>query len=121
MSYSFYKILHLTSILGLFMALGGMCLHAMAGGTGRYPGRRWATLFHGIGLALIFVAGFGLMARINVHWPWPLWIWIKVAMWVLLGGASALALRVPKMARFTWILILAMGFIAVFAANTKPL
>lgn len=122
MPYEFYKILHISSILGVFMALGGLALHAMHKGEPRFPGRTWAMLFHGVGLALVLVSGFGLMARLGVpQGNWPLWIWLKFATWLALGGVAALVLRAQKFPRLNWVIVLALGVCAAMIANLKPM
>lgn len=122
MSYSFYKVLHLLGILGLFMSLGGICLQMIAGNKASFKGRKWAMIFHGLGLLIIFVAGFGLMARIGLVGAggWPLWIWMKIVLWFALGGIISLMFRVPRLAYLWWVLALTLGGTAAWVANYKP-
>jgi len=48
-------------------------------------------MWHGIGLLVSLVSGFGMLAKMGMSWPWPLWIWIKVALWLVLGFLPVLA------------------------------
>ena len=85
MSYTFYSSLHLISGLSLALVLGA--LWGIYTQTSYNPKIRSVLLFlHGLIMFFIFLAGFGLMARIKIaHFPWPLWIYIKLFLWLLLG------------------------------------
>lgn len=120
MSYGFYKVLHLLGVLGVFVSLGGLILHARSDGSKKFKGRRLAMITHGLGLVLIFVAGFGLMARIGIVTDWPLWIYLKVTIWFLLGLGIAIIPRKPTWAPSLWFVILALGATAAWLANYKP-
>lgn len=121
MSYGFYKILHLVSIMGLYMALGSMIFHMKAGGNKKFPQKRFLMITHGIALLFILIAGFGLLARLQVmQFPWPLWVWLKMAVWLMLGGITAIIYRKPKMAMILWWITLFLGGFAAYLANFKP-
>ncbi len=121
MPYEFYKLLHIIGIFLLFMSLGGMALHGINGGTKQdNSARKLLAIGHGIGLLLMLVAGFGLMARLQIASNWPLWIWPKIIVWTLLGGASALVYRKAAISRAMWFVILTLGSLAAFSAIYKP-
>ncbi len=122
-SYSFYKVVHIFGILLTWSALGALVLHAANGGdksTNKKRGLVAAT--HGIGMVIILVGGFGLLARIGqMHGSgFPTWIWIKLGIWVLTGALIMLPLRVPKLATPLWFLIPMLGGVAAYTAGYKP-
>ncbi|MEM7134362.1 MAG: hypothetical protein AAF702_49285 [Chloroflexota bacterium] len=120
-SYLVYKVLHLIGIFMIFMALGGFTLHMANGGSKEsLLARRLAGITHGIGLLIVLVAGFGLMARLAIAFPWPGWLWIKIVVWVLLGGATAIIYRRPDLSRVIWVSILALGALNGYLAIMKP-
>ena len=59
---------------------------------GKAPGG--ALALHGLGVLVMLVAGFGLLARLNISsFPWPTWVFIKVGLWLVLGVLPFLARR----------------------------
>ena len=85
MSYNFYSILHLGSLLALCLALGALW--------GIYtrptpdPNLKKLLLgFHGLIMFFIFLAGFGLIAKLKIPSPWPFWIYGKLLIWLLIGA-----------------------------------
>ncbi len=121
MSYGFYKVLHLMSIIGVFISLGALTLHVMAGGARKFPQRKWILITHGLGVVIALVAGFGLMARLGMMQnSWPLWIWGKVAIWVTLGFIVAFIPRFPKYAGPVWVFLILIAGTAAYLANFKP-
>lgn len=101
--YTTYKFIHLVGILFIFIAIGG--LSALAQGS---KPRKIYGMLHGIFLLITFVAGFGLIARLNLPTPWPMWIWCKLAGWLVIGMA-------PKFTK-SWSPIQTILFYGVFGA-----
>lgn len=113
LSLSLYKVVHVFGVLLVFLGFG-----ALLGG----ERRRAATLAHGIGLAVILVAGFGALARLGVANPggWPLWVWLKLAVWLALGALMTVGKRSPAAARTFWWLVPILGAAAAYLALYKP-
>lgn len=119
MSYNFYKVMHLIGMFTIFMAYGALLLNAMSGkGKEGLVSRKLVMASHGVGLLLILVGGFGLLARTKVGWPD--WIMAKLIIWLFLGGLLALVLRKPQMAKSLWFGILGLGATAAYLAVFKP-
>lgn len=122
MSYELYKVLHLLGIMLLFASLGGLAILTLRGGEDRdvAPLRKLLTIGHGVALMVVFVAGFGLMARIGIMKGWPTWIYAKLALWLLLGGSVALIRRTPHLGK-VWLFVLPLvGAAAAWVAVTHP-
>jgi hypothetical protein len=102
-----YKLLHLLGIMLLFASLGGMAVLGLRGGEDREVGpiRKLLAIAHGVSLLVVFVAGFGLMARLGIMSGWPTWIFVKIALWLVLGAAVVLVRRTPELGR-VWLLLL---------------
>lgn len=120
MSYEFYKVLHIIGAFAVILALGGLTLHIMNGGTRNYPHRRFIMITHGIALFLILVAGFGLLARLGLTSNMPGWAWAKLVIWVLLGVIPAVIYRKTQLAMVNWFVILALAGAAAWLAINKP-
>ena len=95
MSYMFYKSLHLGSLFLLFFSLGGLWLfHSMDKEKRAF--KKQLLILHGISWFLVILAGFGLIARLNVAFPWPLWIYVKLFIGIFLGFAPLLFRKTGK-------------------------
>jgi len=121
-SLNLYKLVHILGILLVFSSFGGLVLHAMNGGTkATNAGRRIVTIGYGVGLFLILLGGFGMLARLGiVQGGLPGWIWLKLAVWIAVGGLFALPYRRPDTSRLLWILGPALGLLAAWAGLYKP-
>ncbi|MDE0092692.1 MAG: hypothetical protein OXN83_05365 [Oligoflexia bacterium] len=117
MSYNFYSILHLTSLIALSFTLGalwGLYTH-------KHYNKKIRTLLlalHGVIMFLIFLAGFGLIAKIKLSWPWPFWIYTKLIIWLCLGAMPFFIkksgqLKSPKKHFLTLLLSFTLIFLAV--------
>ena len=117
-SYSVYHVLHITSILALFMTLGA---YAFAGPNQEPGTRKFLGIMHGVAAFLVLLGGFGLAARINMmHGAFPLWLNIKIAIWLLLAGSIALLKRKPEMAKVSMLLLILLGGTAAWSVSNKP-
>lgn len=121
-SLNLYKLVHILGILLVFSSFGGLVLHAMNGGTkATNAGRRIVTIGYGVGLFLILLGGFGMLARLGiVQGGLPGWIWLKLAVWIAVGGLFALPYRRPDTSRLLWILGPTLGLLAAWAGLYKP-
>jgi hypothetical protein len=75
---------------------------------------------HGIGMVLVLVGGFGMLARLGIFWPWPGWIVGKIIIWLVFGVLIAVIGRVPALAKPLWWITIALGAIAAYLALNKP-
>lgn len=122
MSYETYKVLHLLGIFFLFTSLGGVALHAINGGSKNdNRGRRAIASMHGLGLLLLLVAGFGMLARKDLMTGgMPGWVWGKLLVWVILGGLLYVPYRRPALARPVLWLVPLFGLLAALLAVYQP-
>lgn len=122
MPYEFYNLLHVLGILLLFMAFGGWAFHGISGGTkatNQHRGLLAAT--HGIGLVLIVVAGFGMLAKIQpMSAGLPGWLHPKLLVWVLLGAAPAILNRKPQWGKAMWFALPLLAAVSAFFAIYHP-
>lgn len=121
MSYEFYKILHSLSTMMVVMGLAGAAAVSVNGIAKKSNVfRKTLAITHGLGMFIALVAGFGLMARLQmVGQGFPVWIWVKLAIWVAMGGLIALIYRKPSSAKWVWWLILVLFGIAAYMARLK--
>lgn len=131
MSYDFYKILHLSLICLLILSLGGLALFYSYQSPGQIIDKGFKKLLlglHGISLFVIFVAGFGLIAKLKIPFPWPSWIYIKMGVWLVLALSPVLLRKnffikkslSPKTKLSIYFMFLfILLFINVLAANLK--
>ena len=115
-----YKTLHLLGIFLVFSALGGMIFHVINGGDkdNASPARRLAGMGHGIGLILLLVSGFGMLAKLNLGFE-P-WVFAKLALWLVFGMFTAAVWRKPAWAPMLWWALPVLGGVAAWLALYKP-
>jgi hypothetical protein len=117
--YSLYKVVHLLGMVLVFMALGG-ALALSRLGADRTRARKWLAMTHGAGVLLLLVTGFGMLARMGLHWPLPGWVWGKVALWLTGGALLTVALRHAHWARGLWWAVPVVAVLAAFLGVAKP-
>jgi hypothetical protein len=117
MSYEFYKVLHVVGALFLFSSLGTLAALSGADSAGF---RRIASIAHGMALGIIFVAGFGLLARLGMFGGIPGWAWAKLVLWGLLGAVVMPLKRRPEWAPALWVVMPLLGGAAAWLAIAKP-
>ena len=121
MSLEFYRLLHFLGIFMLFSGLGAYLLGRQqvlkTEAVGRFPYQRTVAIIHGLGLFLILLGGFGMLARLQLGIE--TWVAIKLVIWLMLGGVLVLIKRVPSKMLLWWLLILVLGFCAAYLAVIK--
>ena len=128
MSYEFYKVLHILGILALLSALGAAGILATVGNPdGEHKAlRKTLMMIHGIALLVIFVAGFGMMARKGIgigaasDTGWPGWIFGKIGVWFVLGALAMFIKRKPDHGRHVLWLAPLLGAVAAYLAVVHP-
>lgn len=118
LSLSFYKMLHLSGLFILMMSLGALCFIPKNTFDPQQRGtRKLLAALNGIAALVVFVAGFGMMAKLKIH-PWPLWFYYKVFVWIMFSMSPFFAkLWSPR------IVILFYSFLAVltvYVITVKP-
>jgi hypothetical protein len=116
-SYEFYNVVHVIGVILLFSSLGVLTATAGSESTGL---RRTASIAHGIALAIVFVAGFGLLARLGHFGAIPIWAYFKMALWAALGGMIVILKRRPESAIAVWWLLPVVGGAAAWLAVSQP-
>lgn len=121
-SHAFYNVVHIVGLVLLMAAIGGMATMGATGGQGRAH-RRMLGAAHGIGVFLILLGGFGMMARLGIVQgsSWPLWVWIKAVIWGTLAVAAFLPIRYPRTALPLLLLVPVLGGLAAYMAIYKPI
>ena len=123
MSYTFYKWLHITSILAVSFSLGGFWLIASGAITDadrQRSLRKGVSALHGIGLVVALVAGFGLLARLGMMKSMPVWVYGKLGIWLLIGALPAFLRRKPQLRKLFIIASLLLFATAAYLAIYKP-
>ena len=125
MSYDFYRIIHVTFLSLLLLSLGGLwALHSLKEANDKQL-RRYLLLFHGISALFIFIAGFGLIARLQIKTPWPLWIYIKMILWLIIVSFPFILRKTLKgssrrlKSRMLWWVLGLLVFFAILTARLK--
>ncbi|MES2745379.1 MAG: hypothetical protein V4655_08120 [Bdellovibrionota bacterium] len=119
MSFDFYKVMHFFGLFMVFSALGGQIAIALNGGDSKQqPARKWIGIYHGLGLFIMLVAGFGMIAKASIGFPG--WIIGKMAIWIILGGIGAVAARKKNLAGMVWTIVILLGLTAAYLAHYKP-
>ncbi|HAG91383.1 MAG TPA: hypothetical protein DCL41_05900 [Bdellovibrionales bacterium] len=110
-SYEIYKLTHILSFLFIFIGLAAYI----------YSHKKIFALFHGLGLALLLVTGFGLLARLGLTSGIPQWVWVKLGVWFLVGATYSVAKRKMLSPFFQITLWMILAGIAASMAIFKPM
>jgi len=121
MPYEAYKVLHVFSVILTFTVLGGLALHSANGGNrGSNGSSKLTGILHGVGLLMILVGGFGLLARLGTSGGFPLWVWFKLAIWLLVGASAVVIKRSPALSKALLLVLPLLGGVAAWLAVYKP-
>jgi hypothetical protein len=122
--HDFYKVLHIIGIVLVVSSLGGIAMHALNGGTKQTnTARRLVLALHGVGMLLILVGGFGMLARLGFRHGgmFPGWLLVKLAVWVTLGAIVVVPYRRPTLAKPVYLALPVLGGLAAYMAIYKPI
>ena len=99
-------------------AVGGQILHAMNGGGKDHPSKKWLGIHSGVGLIILLIGGFGMLARLGTGIQ-P-WLVVKIVLWLALGFVGAIAIRKPEQAKPIWLATIGLTVFAAYLAVYKP-
>jgi hypothetical protein len=105
-----YKIIHLTGISALALGVGGM----MAGG----EKRKAFAILQGIGLLVMLVSGFGLLAKL--HLGFPTFAIVKTVLWLLIGALPVIFRKLKTPLPVCILISLALVGVMAWLGVTKP-
>ncbi len=111
MSLPFYHLLHLAGVICLFVGFGGLLSAESV---------KKAMMWHGIGLVLLLISGFGAMAKLGLMSHMPVWAILMLVIWLILGGLPVLAKRHVLSRPATVTVALALGIFAAYLGYLKP-
>lgn len=122
MPYEIYKILHLVGIFLLTSGLVGILALVWSGHGPSGKVKTFAFITHGVGLALLLVSGFGLLARIGIPQGsgMPFWIYVKLVIWLIFGGLIALLKRKGQIGWPLYFVLIAIFTTAAYFGVYKP-
>jgi hypothetical protein len=107
MNPNFYQVLHLVGISMVFLGYGALLARSMLAPE-NVSVRKLGSITSGIGLLVIFVAGFGLISKLG-HSFTDTWVLVKFVIWLVLGGLIVLINRKPHLAMVLWCLLIALA------------
>jgi hypothetical protein len=110
MDYTSYKIIHLIGISVLGLGVGGM----MAGGANRKP----FAICQGVGLLVMLVSGFGLLAKLKLGYP-PFAI-VKTVLWLVIGMLPLLFRKLKLPIGLSIVISLTLVGIMAWLGVVKP-
>lgn len=118
MSPQIYHFLHLIGLIFVFIGFGGLLSS---------DGARKAMMWHGIGLVISLVSGFGMLAKFNKllpagapsYYSQP-WVWAKFALWLVLGFLPVLAKRRVLPAKTVVLIAAVVGAGLAYLGYFKP-
>lgn len=82
--------------------------------------KKLGSITSGVGLLLIFVAGFGLISKMGYSFATP-WILVKLVIWLILGGLIAMINRKPQLAGTFWWVLIGLGGLAAIMVYARPI
>ena len=117
MDINIYRILHVVGLILVFTSFGALLLGPRDDSKIK---RKMAMIFHGIGVLVMLVAGFGMMARLEIAFPWFGWLWAKLGCWLVISLLPVAVSKgwVPRSAAL--FLAIALAAFAVYCVHYKP-
>lgn len=120
MSYEFYKIAHLLGIFLLTSGLMGVFFTVWSGTAFQGKIKSMSFALHGIGLLIMLVSGFGLLARMGLVAGLPTWVYFKLGLWAFFALAISVLKRKGHLGMPLYLVLLAGYFCAAYIGVIKP-
>jgi uncharacterized membrane protein len=133
MSHAFYNLLHILGLILIIQSVASAVYFRLYGAGSvanvasatdatpvENPARKMLSILHGIGMLLILVSGFGMLARLGMTGGLPNWIYGKLVIWLIFGASIALVNRGKGSPMLWWILIIVLGGAAAWMGINKP-
>jgi uncharacterized membrane protein SirB2 len=121
-SYQLYNLLHILGIVLVFMSVGALAFHGANGGTkasNKVRGLVMST--HGVGIVLILIAGFGMLARTRaMSAGLPGWLHPKILIWLLIALAPVILNRKPQWGKVLWVVFPLLAATSAYFAINHP-
>ena len=111
LSHSTYLIVHLAGLLLLALSIGGLVMPSAA------DRAKMLKILHGVGLFLLLLGGFGMLARLGIGWPFPAWLFVKLALWFVMGAFPVFQKKLSGNADLWVAVLLIMTAIAMGVAK----
>ncbi len=109
MSIAFYHIAHLVGLIFLFAGFGALA-----------SGNRKGMMYHGIGLLILLIAGFGLIAKLKLEYTSP-FIIAKFVIFLILGFLPVLVKKKTLSATAVLWIAIVLGGCAAYLGYLKAL
>lgn len=110
MDYTAYKLIHLVGIAAVALGTGGM----MANGNNRKVFAIW----QGVGLLVMLVSGFGLLAKLNLGFPH--FAIVKTVLWILVAAMPVILRKLKAPLSAAILVSLTLVGILAWLGVTKP-
>lgn len=116
MSPNAYLFLHLCSVILVMLGFGALIARAaLAPENSRI--RKLGSIVSGVGLLLLLVSGFGLLAKVHQNQFYN-WVLVKIVIWVIFGAMTTLINKQPRLSMplfwVTFLLGVAAAYLGVF-------
>jgi hypothetical protein len=110
MDYTTYQIIHLVGLAAVALGTGGM----MAGGNNR----KLFAIWQGVGLIVVLVAGFGMLAKGKLGFPH--FAIVKLILWVVVGMMPLILRKLKTPLTVNILISLALVGILAWLGVMKP-
>lgn len=116
-----YKWLHIVGAFAVVMAFGALIFRSSVKVENTHTAfpKKTLSIIHGVGLLMLLISGFGMLARLGIHGEFPLWVILKIVFWLALGGLIAAVNRAPSKNKLWWWLVLALAGAAAWLGLFK--
>ncbi len=111
MSYEFYKILHVLMVVLMFSFFA---VQIFSNSADKKMG-----MYSGIASLVLFISGFGLIARLGVGWP--TWALIKIAIWLVIAIGTPMIIKRMSGKKRAWFGLMSILLaVVLYLVQYKP-